>query len=324
MKSRSRPSPPRSPPHSSRPSAHAKFFQLQQADVVARVEPDGALRVRERILFGFVGSFTGAYRDIPLRPGESIDGVFVSEGPERYRPGASAELGSFGRAGHLRDGADRRPFPHRLALLGERRGSHVHDRLSAVRADGRLRRRRRCQPQGLGRRVGAAPGQSDGQDGAAGSARGPAYRVWGHPAWVRGEVRKTPRAALLAAFDVPPKQFVELRSVFPRSLLQSTAGARVVDGPACRRSSPRSARTRAAYERDRDRIDDALDNIVLYVLLLLLLAIGPALVSQATCTSSSAASARPATTATTSKSRRPTSHPRSSRRSSRRAPASGR
>ena len=107
--------------------------------------------------------------------------------------------------------------------------------------------------------------------------RGPAYRVWGHPAWVRGEVRKTPRAALLQAFDVPPKQFVELRTVFPRSLLQSTAGARVVDGPGLQKIAAEERDDAAAYERDRDRIDNALSHIVHYVLLLLLLMIGPAL-----------------------------------------------
>ncbi len=58
------------------------------------VARDGALLVRERITFDFSGSFSGAYRDIPLRNGESIDGVAVAEGRTRYRPGGNTELGS--------------------------------------------------------------------------------------------------------------------------------------------------------------------------------------------------------------------------------------
>ena len=65
--------------------------------------------------------------------------------------------------------------------------------------------------------------------------------------------------------------------MFPRSLLQSTAGARVVDGPGLQKIAAEERDDAAAYERDRDRIDNALDHIVRYVLLLLLLAIGPAL-----------------------------------------------
>ena len=272
-----RPPRPRSPPPSFAPSAQAKFFELRQADVVARVEPNGALRVRERILFDFVGSFTGAYRDIPLREGESIDGVFVSEGSERYRPGASAELGSFGLPGTF--GTERLDDGFRIvwhySAADEGRTFTIGYRLSGLTvayddvADVNLK----VWGDEWEQRLDNLTARIE----LPGRARGPAYRVWGHPAWVRGEVRKTPRAALLQAFDVPPKQFVELRTVFPRSLLQSTAGARVVDGPGLQKIVAEERDDAAAYERDRDRIDNALDHIVRYVLLLLLLAIGPAL-----------------------------------------------
>lgn len=56
--------------------------------------------------------------------------------------------------------------------------------------------------------------------------------IWGHPSSVAGEtslgadgIRPT-----LEASNVPPGQFVEMRVVFPRSLLSSTAGASVVSG----------------------------------------------------------------------------------------------
>jgi hypothetical protein len=38
--------------------------------------------VREQITFDFSGDFSGAYRDIPLREGESIDEFGVSEGSD--------------------------------------------------------------------------------------------------------------------------------------------------------------------------------------------------------------------------------------------------
>src|SRR5919112_799758 len=57
-------------------------------------------------------------------------------------------------------------------------------------------------------------------------------QVLGHPASVNGETslganRVSPA---LVASDVPPEQFVEMRVVFPKDLLSSTAGARVEPG----------------------------------------------------------------------------------------------
>ena len=51
--------------------------------------------VREVITFDFSGPFSGAYRDIPLRGGETITDVSVSEGGT-VPPGANTELGGFG------------------------------------------------------------------------------------------------------------------------------------------------------------------------------------------------------------------------------------
>ena len=51
------------------------------------------------IAFAFDGDFSGAFREIPLRDGETLDQVAVSEEDVRYRPGASAELGSAGEPG---------------------------------------------------------------------------------------------------------------------------------------------------------------------------------------------------------------------------------
>src|SRR5262249_55311566 len=80
-------------------AAAAKSYSLPAANVAVRVAPDGSLLVREDITFAFSGSFEGAYRDIPLRSGESIDRVSVAEGSTLYRPGGNTKLGSTDRPG---------------------------------------------------------------------------------------------------------------------------------------------------------------------------------------------------------------------------------
>jgi Predicted membrane protein (DUF2207) N-terminal domain len=71
---------------------------LPQAVVHVQLAPDGSLLVREDITFSYAGSFSGAYRDIPVRDGENVALVQVSEAGRRYRPGGNTELGSFDAA----------------------------------------------------------------------------------------------------------------------------------------------------------------------------------------------------------------------------------
>ena len=106
---------------------------------------------------------------------------------------------------------------------------------------------------------------------------GPLYRVWGSPAWVRGVVDRAPGAATLQAANVPAKQFVEFRVVFPRSLLTSTAGAQLRSGNGLPAILADELSSQRAYEHDRERIDDAKSHPWRTVLLLLVLGAGPAL-----------------------------------------------
>jgi hypothetical protein len=50
----------------------AKSYWIDSADSDITVNADGSLSVIERITYEFSGSFSGGYRDIPLRSGESI------------------------------------------------------------------------------------------------------------------------------------------------------------------------------------------------------------------------------------------------------------
>ena len=105
---------------------------------------------------------------------------------------------------------------------------------------------------------------------------GPSYRVWGSPAWVKGVVERTAGRTTLHAVSVPAHQFVELRTVFPRALLTSTAGARVKKGNGLAKIIAEEAGGQAAYLRDQQKIDDAKKHIGRTLLYLLLLGLGPA------------------------------------------------
>src|SRR5204862_181568 len=72
--------------------AAAAAYSLPAAEINVRVAPNGALLVDENITIA--GAYHGAYRDIPLRKGESIDRIQVSEQGERYARGGSTKLGS--------------------------------------------------------------------------------------------------------------------------------------------------------------------------------------------------------------------------------------
>ena len=123
------------------------------ADVAVQIQPDGSLLVQERISFDYSGDFSGAYRDIPLRAGESIDQVGVSEGGDDYIPGANTELGSFGVPGSF--GVEQSSKLVRIVwhYRATRRAPDVHDQLPLSGPRRRVRRRRRRQSPGLGGRV---------------------------------------------------------------------------------------------------------------------------------------------------------------------------
>src|SRR4029453_10517565 len=74
--------------------AHA--YSPQNADVAVQVAPTGALLVTEKITIG--GAYHGAYRDIPLRQGESIDRLSPAAGGRPYTRGGSTKLGSIDRS----------------------------------------------------------------------------------------------------------------------------------------------------------------------------------------------------------------------------------
>jgi uncharacterized membrane protein len=242
-----------------------------------QIQPDGSLLVREQITFDFSGPFSGAYRDIPLRGGESIDHVSVAEGATRYRPGANTELGGFGLPdsfGVARIDKGIRIVWH-YAATDARRTFTISYRFRglAIAYDDIVD----VNLQVWGSQWPAAlTSLRAAMQLAEPAALSPSYRVWGSPVWVHGTVTRLPERALLEAALIPDHQFVELRVVFPRALLTSTAGAQVRQGNGLEKIVAAELGSQRAYEHDRERIDDAKQHLGRTALYLVLLGQGPA------------------------------------------------
>src|SRR5262249_16844091 len=102
--------------------------------------------------------------------------------------------------------------------------------------------------------------------------------VWGHPPWVKGKVTRSAVGTTLEAQQViPPHQWVEMRTVFPRTLLASPGGAKVVSGLGQAKIIAEENGNRAAYISDKKKLDDAKNNIGRTLLFLALLGLAPAL-----------------------------------------------
>ncbi|MFP5298089.1 MAG: DUF2207 family protein [Actinomycetota bacterium] len=266
--------------------AQEKYFYLPQAEIQIDVQPDGSVEVTERITFSFSGSFSGAFRDIPVGDGQAVTDISVSEGGRRYAPGASAELGSSGA-----------PDTFGVDYLGE-----------AVRVVWHYSANYEMRTFDLSYRLeGAAVAYDDVVDvnmqvwgdewevelGSLhavmrlpeavpfGEPDAPSVRVWGHPASVDGTVYPLPdnSGAELWAGPVKPGYFTEMRVVFPRSVLTSTSGAKVVAGEGLEDILAEERALVEATQRDRERIDWFKRNLAWLIPLLLLLAAVPAAAS---------------------------------------------
>ena len=258
-------------------AARAKTFTLPQARVDVRVGRDGALRVRELITYSFLGPFSGGYREIPLRDGERISRISVTEGRRRYRPGASAELGSSGAPDTFgtKDVGDKKRIVWHYSALSQRRTFTLGYTLSGLTraysdvADVDLKVWGDEWAVGLDR--------LDARIDLPGPTRTTHFRIWGHPAWVDGRVVRLPGAGGLRALSVPAKQYVEERVVFPRSLLRSTAGATVEQGPGLPKILAEEHADAASFASDRAHYRSAVHHVGRTLLEILALAVLPAL-----------------------------------------------
>ncbi|MBA3383548.1 MAG: DUF2207 domain-containing protein, partial [Actinobacteria bacterium] len=254
-------------------NAAAKSFMLPAADITVQVEEDGSLIVDEVIAFSFVGDYKGAYREIPLRVGETVDQVFVAEGDQQFRPGACAELkcvdtpSTFGTTST--DKGVRIVWHYRAA--NEPRRFRVHYRLRGLPTayddvvDVNVRVWGEEWEESLAQLTATVVGPGD------------VVQAWGHPVAVRGDVALDGTRVDLRALRVPRGQWVELRTLFPRQFFTATTSMKVRGGLGLEAIRTEEREGAAAYERDRRKLDDALDNLPRTLAILLALALGPAL-----------------------------------------------
>ncbi len=205
---------------------------MSEADVEIVVNDDGSLSIIESLTYDFDGDFSGAYRDIPLRPGEAITGVTVSDESITYEPGGCTELGCSSSPGtygveeqsdlvrivwHHSSSNEQRTFEISYVMTGVAVAyDDVVDVNVQVWGDQWAVGLEHLEASAIVR-AGAEPGD---------------FLVFGHPYGVDGETSLGPEEVTpsLVANNVPAYQWVELRTVFPRALLASTDGATVVPG----------------------------------------------------------------------------------------------
>ncbi|MFH1754315.1 MAG: DUF2207 domain-containing protein [Candidatus Latescibacterota bacterium] len=75
--------------------AAAKSYSVPDILVQVKARPDGAMLVEEQITYHFNGSFSFAYRDIPLKRGESVSDVAVSEAGRFFTDTTDKQAGTF-------------------------------------------------------------------------------------------------------------------------------------------------------------------------------------------------------------------------------------
>ena len=110
-----------------RAPAAAKTYTVNRIESEVIVRRDGSIQVGERITFAFRGSFSFAYRDIPLKAGERLSDVRVSEDGVDYSMTGTEQAGTFSleeRSGtrrvtwHYRARDQQRTFVLRYTLGG--------------------------------------------------------------------------------------------------------------------------------------------------------------------------------------------------------------
>jgi len=208
-----------------------KSYRLTGARIDGDLQPDGALDVREAIRFTFTGSFSGAYRDIPMEEGQEITDVVVSEGSTAYRPGGNTVLGGFDLPGTYgtetvsKDG-------HRYMRVVWHYTATDESRVFVIRYRFTGLVKAYDDAVDLYWKVWGDEWQGS-LDALAATLTLPRAvdvsreRVYAHPGTVDGVVIPGAEQIRLGARNVPREQYVELRALLPRDVLDANPTATV-------------------------------------------------------------------------------------------------
>jgi uncharacterized membrane protein YgcG len=252
-----------------------KSYTISQAAVNDTVTRTGEVLVREDLTFSFDGSFTGAYRDIPLADGQTAGDVSVSEGGTSYAPGGNTALGSSDAPGtfgfvqmpkglrivwHYQQDGGLRTFTLRYRLRGV---VVAHDDAVEV------------APQVWGSQWQFGLKLLTANVRAAGAL--PGTRAWIEPVWLDHRLSVRRGEALGAVDDVPAQHGVILRVLYPTSVLAANAPyARRVHDDILPATIARERRAEANAARDHRQLEDTLHHPWAWILAAFLLAIVPA------------------------------------------------
>jgi uncharacterized membrane protein len=203
-----------------------KSYKINDADIQIKVTDDMTLQVTEALRFQYSGgSFSGAYRDIPLTLGSEISNVQVSSEGKEFIPGANTQLGSFDKpfsygvenysdmlriVWHYPPSSNSRTFQIKYDLKAAIAYKDIVDINLKVWGD-----QWNFRLNSLEASI-QSPGMQTGNK---------LYRVWGHPLEVEGKTERNSGEAKLFAKNIPSNTWVEMRVVVPRSSFESTAGA---------------------------------------------------------------------------------------------------
>lgn len=108
-------------------AAAAKSYRVPDMQIRIDAGQSGDMNVEERITYAFNGSFSFAFREIPLKPGESLSGVSVRDGNRVLTESAGGTPGTFSRTAsnntiritwHFKASDETRTFTLRYTLSG--------------------------------------------------------------------------------------------------------------------------------------------------------------------------------------------------------------
>lgn len=240
-----------------------KQYEIDDADVSVKLLRDGSLLVRESLDFDFQGSFSGAYRDIPLNGGARITDMRVYGDGQRFSPGAATGLGSYDRPNSFGteefggtsdfDGAgDTARDNHYLRVVWHYSAANEHRTFDLIyRVTGAANVRDDVVDVTWtiwGDQWDFWLNDLDAQFTAA-SGVAPTH-TWLRPRSLGTESEIDGDAAVASVSRVPEGEAVGMRAVFPRDAIGSTGGAEVDGGDGL-----------AEIEAEEAKLDDELSPI---------------------------------------------------------------
>ena len=204
--------------------AFAKSYSLEKAELYYKIQQDASVTVEERITFNFSGSFSYAYRTFPSGSYEIqyFEVYDISSGREvKLSVDKSYESGREKYTWHYSATNERKTFLLRYKLL---KALKVYDDVAEFYW--------KVWGSDWSVPLKEIYGYIELPDKVDDANK---VYVWGHPE-INGKIGLIEsKKVLFQAFNIPARQWVELRVVFPKETLKSTNNAQIVPSVALRR-----------------------------------------------------------------------------------------